>query len=70
MGNTKPRSGGVNFTSLGWFTLATARQLREAIRFKEIRITGFGNEFLLDHEDWLAWLASRKAAQPASAAQR
>jgi hypothetical protein len=55
----------VNFTSLGWFTLATARkilgeeafrQLREAIRWKEIRVTRFGNEYLLDDEDWLAWL--------------
>ncbi|WP_428304128.1 hypothetical protein [Lacipirellula sp.] len=66
MGDSTPQSGGVNFTSLGWFTLATARkllgdeeyhQLREAIQFKEIRITRFGNEYLLDHDDWLAWVA-------------
>jgi hypothetical protein len=70
MGNEATEVGGVNFTAFGWFTLATARkvlgfeayrQLREAIRFKEIRVTRFGNEYLLDHEDWLAWL--KRAAQ-------
>ncbi|WP_232536348.1 hypothetical protein [Lacipirellula parvula] len=61
----------MNFTSLGWFTLATVRkllaaedyrQLRDAIRFKEIPITRVGSEYWLDHEDWLAWRASIEAS--------
>jgi hypothetical protein len=64
MGNNATEVGGVSFTALGWFTLAKARkvlgaeayrQLREAIRWKEIRVTRFGNEYLLDDEDYRAW---------------
>jgi hypothetical protein len=72
MGYKATEVGGVNFTALGWFTLATTRkvlgaeayrQLREAIRWKEIRVTRFGNEYLIDNEDWLAWLKRNKAAK-------
>lgn len=64
MGIKANEVSGVSFTALGWFTLATARkvlgeeayrQLREAIRWKEIRVTRFGNEYLLDDEDYRAW---------------
>jgi hypothetical protein len=65
MGNEATEVGGVSFTALGWFTVATLRkvlgceayrQLREAIRFKEIRVTRFGNEYWLDDEDYRTWL--------------
>ena len=64
MGDNATEGGGVNFSTLGWFTLAVARkvlgeeayrQLREAIRWKEIPVTRFGNEYLLDDEDYRAW---------------
>lgn len=64
MGIKATEVGGVSFTALGWFTLAKARrvlgeeayrQLREAIRWKEIPVTRFGNEYWLDDEDYRAW---------------
>lgn len=64
MGDEPTEGGGVNFSALGWSTLAklrkvlgseSYRQLRDAIRHKEIPVTRFGNEFLLDNEDWQAW---------------